>query len=103
VVMMTSRTPWSSSRRRSVGAELVVRVKSIVVEVRCSPNLAIVCHSGVVGVDPDGAMEAVEHAEMRDTVHGVMKLEDSGGEIVVVLFRSVGGWRRGEARRGARR
>ena len=41
VVMMTSRTPWSISRRRSVGTELVVRVKSIVVEVRCSPNLAI--------------------------------------------------------------
>jgi len=27
----------------------------------------------------------------------------SGGEIVVVLFNSVGGWRRGEARRGAQR
>jgi len=36
-------------------------------------------------------------------VHGVMELEDSGGEIVVVLFSSVGGWRRGEARRGVRR
>jgi len=76
VVMMTSRTPWSISRRRSVGTELVVRVKSIVVEVRCSPNLAVVCRSGVVGVDPDGAMEAVEHAETRDTVRGDKKLED---------------------------
>ena len=80
MVMMTSRTPWSSSRRSSVGTELVVRVKSIVVEVRCGRSLVIVNRGGVVGVSPHGVLEAGD-AERRDAVHGDKKLKIGGGEL----------------------
>jgi len=52
----------------------------IVLGVLCGPSLVIVNRGGVVGVNPNGVLEA-EDMEVRDAVHGDKKLKVSGGEL----------------------